>query len=99
MYTAENGKEYVRKTGSRQEVWDEVVFCTSGKLKKEDLVMKNGRIMSKKRSEMGKKRFATANPFQKKAEAPQVVPDEPSEKPDAKPRFRTVPKRRRRRAR
>ena len=67
MYT-NDGKEYVRKTGSRQEVWDEICFCTSGKLKKEDLIMKNGRIVSKRRSELGKRRFQAKNPFQKNVE-------------------------------
>ena len=74
MYTGPDGIEYVRKVGSRQEVWDEVCFCTSGKLKRSDFIMKNNKIVSKRRSEMGQKRFAEkGNPFKTAA----VTEDKP----------------------
>ena len=78
MYTGPDGKEYVRKVGTRQEVWDEVVFCTSGKLKKTDLILKNNKLVSKRRSAMGQKRFAEkGNPFKVEAsvEEKQDTPD------------------------
>jgi hypothetical protein len=58
-----DGVEYVRKVGSRLEVWDGVCFCTSGGLQKDQLIKKNNKIVSKKRSEMGKRRFEEKNPF------------------------------------
>ena len=58
-----NGKSYVRKIGSRSDVWNELCFCTSGGLEKQHLVERNGKLVSKKRSEMGKKRFQEQNPF------------------------------------
>ena len=74
MYIVD-GKEYVRKCGTRREVYDEVCFCTSGKLKKEDLIMKNNKLVSKRRSEMGRKRFAEkGNPF--KSDAKRDTPDD-----------------------
>lgn len=36
MYTRD-GVEYVRRYGTRLEVWDEVVYETAGHLKKDDL--------------------------------------------------------------
>ena len=64
MYV-KDGVEYVRKVGSRQAVWDEVCFCTAGKLTKADLFQKGDRIVSKRRSELGKTRFKAANPFRR----------------------------------
>jgi hypothetical protein len=58
-----DGTEYVRKTGTRLEVWDGVCFCTSGGLKRDQLIKKNNKIVSKRRSEMGKRRFEEKNPF------------------------------------
>ena len=78
MYTGPDGREYVRKVGTRQEVFDEVCFCTSGKLKKGDFILKNNKIVSKRRSQMGKKRFAEkGNPFKSESsvEAKQDTPD------------------------
>ena len=60
----QNGKRYLRKVGSRQEVWDEVVYCTSGRLTKDDLERRpNGKIISKRRSAQGKERYKTKIPF------------------------------------
>jgi len=88
MYTRD-GVEYVRRFGTRQEVWDEVCFQTAGKLKKDDLDQKGSRIISKKRSELGKKRFSEKNPFKKQAvqdekvsEPVQAVSDTPVAEPD-----------------
>ena len=89
MYIVD-GKEYVRKCGTRREVYDEVCFCTSGKLKKEDLIMKNNKLVSKRRSEMGRKRFAEkGNPF--KSDAKQDMPDD-EKRPQ--PKQRTARRRR-----
>ena len=66
VYTVD-GIEYIRKVGSRQEVWDKVVYCTSGKLTRDCLEERNGKIISKRRSQMGKKRFSDGSVFQKKS--------------------------------
>ena len=57
------GKQYVRKRGNRREVLDRVAFCTSGGLTFDCLEEKNGKIISKRRSQMGRERYATKNPF------------------------------------
>ena len=67
MYIAD-GTEYVRKVGSRQSVWDDVCYMTAGGLKKGDLEQRGSKIISKKRSALGKARFAQRNPFRKKVE-------------------------------
>ncbi len=48
----------IKKKGSKQEVYEGKALCTAGGLKKEDLILnKRGSIVSKKRSEQGKKQF------------------------------------------
>lgn len=48
----------MKKKGSKQEVFEGKAYCTAGGLKKEDLILnKRGSIVSKKRSEQGKKQF------------------------------------------
>ena len=64
-----NGKSYVRKIGSRSDVWNEICFCTSGGLEKQHLVERNGKLVSKKRSEIGKKRFQEKNPFKQPSDS------------------------------
>ena len=98
-----DGVEYVRKVGSRQAVWDEVCFCTAGKLTKDDLFQKGDRIVSKRRSELGKTRFKAANPFRKAAatsddEKVEPVAEKPSLEPVAQPARRRARRKRRRRA-
>ena len=83
MYEVD-GKEYVRKTGTRQEVVDGTVYCTSGGLKQDDLEVRGRRIISKKRSALGKRRFEKRNPF---------VREEPDE--ESPPKKRRVRRRRR----
>ena len=89
MYISESGTEYVRRYGTRQMVWDEVVFETSGHLKKDDLIMKGSRIVSKRRSALGKERFAKKNPFLKcqDDEKESNDPDEISGKPSGEKRL------------
>ena len=55
--------QYVRKRGSRREVLDGICYCTSGGLLAEHLEDRNGKIISKKRSAMGRERYAEKNPF------------------------------------
>ena len=57
------GITYARKYGNRREVWDRVSFMTSGKLQRINLELRNGKLISKKRSKMGKERFKRKNPF------------------------------------
>ena len=57
------GVLYARKYGSRRAVWDSVAFMTSGKLQRKDLDLKNGKLISKKRSRKGKERYKLKNPF------------------------------------
>ena len=56
-------KQFCRKRGNRREVLDGVCWCTSGGLVAADLEERNGKIISKKRSLMGKARYADKNPF------------------------------------
>ena len=56
-------QQFVRKRGNRREVLDGVAYCTSGGLCAADLEERNGKIISKKRSAMGKQRYAEKNPF------------------------------------
>lgn len=46
----------IKKKGSKEEVYEGKALCTSGGLKKDDLCLnKSGKVVSKKRSEQGKK--------------------------------------------
>ena len=47
-------KTYDLLIGSRAQVWHETAYMTAGGLKKHDLIMKNGRILSKKKSHLAK---------------------------------------------
>ena len=49
-----NGKIFPLLEGSRAQVWHETAYMTAGGLKKHDLIMKNGRILSKKKSHLAK---------------------------------------------
>ena len=73
----QDGNVYCRKFGNRREVLDGVAYCTSGKLTADRLEERGGKIISKKRSEMGKARYAEKNPFRpaddEKLEAPVKV--------------------------
>ena len=53
MYV-KDGTEYIRKIGSRESVVAGTSYCTSGGLTKDQLIVRGNRILSKKRSEMGK---------------------------------------------
>jgi len=94
MYTGPDGTEYIRKIGSRQEVWDRVVYCTSGKLTRDCLELKGDKIISKRRSALGKQRYSKGNVFRKQEEEkkePEVpkmeaaVSDEKAAEPTAEP--------------
>jgi hypothetical protein len=51
-----NGKKYQKRFGSRAEVWHETAFETTGLLRKKDLMMnKHGRIVSKEKHATAKK--------------------------------------------
>ena len=53
-----NQAQNPKKKGSKQEVYDGLALCTPGGLKKEDLLMNSkNKIVSKKRSEQGKKQI------------------------------------------
>ena len=55
--------------GSRAEVWHGVAKKTKGGLTKDDLTQnKYGRIVSKKRSQLGKRMFHNIKPFMKTKE-------------------------------
>ena len=59
------GKQYCRKRGSRREVLDGIAYCTSGSLTAENMELRGDKIISKRRSEKAKERYAKQNPFQK----------------------------------
>ena len=63
VYSCPEDKQYCRKFGNRREVLDGIAYCTTGKLTADRLEERNGKIISKKRSELGKKRYASKNPF------------------------------------
>ena len=77
MYTGPDGTEYIRKIGSRQEVWDRVVYCTSGKLTRDCLELKGDKIISKRRSALGKQRYSKGNVFFRKQEEEKKEPEVP----------------------
>ena len=57
--TEQQEQTYERKFGTRSEVWEGTARQTRGKLRKGDLVMsRNGRIVSKRKSELAKKSYA-----------------------------------------
>jgi hypothetical protein len=59
MVFEKDGTSYQRKNGSRQDVWDAISFQTSSGLQKDMLVVnKRGRLVSKRKSEMAKTRYA-----------------------------------------
>ena len=105
MYTGPDGTEYIRKIGSRREVWDRVVYCTSGKLTRDCLELKGDKIISKRRSALGKQRYSKGDVFKKKEKTKEepVVDEkasepvvEPSSKPDAEQRLRRRQRQKRR---
>ena len=68
-----------KKFGSRADVWDGISTMTRGGLTKEDLVMsKNGKLVSKKKSEIAKKNYAAFG-FSKR-KAPEPEPEQPKKK-------------------
>lgn len=53
-----NSAQNPKKKGNKQEVFDGLALCTAGGLKKEDLMLNaKNKIVSKKRSEQGKKQI------------------------------------------
>ena len=80
-------KQFVRKRGSRREVLDGICFCTSGGLVADQLEDRNGKIISKRRSAMGKERYASKNPFKNVDEA---EPDEKVEEVKPKKKRKRV---------
>ena len=79
MYTKDD-IEYVRKIGTRLEVYDGVAYCTAGKLTKDCLEKRGNKIISKRRSALGKQRFQKKNPF--KSEPVSSSSAETVDKPD-----------------
>jgi len=78
-------KQFVRKRGNRREVLDGVCYCTSGGLTADCLEERGGKIISKKRSKMGRERYATKNPFKAEKEAKDEQPSSSDEKVEEKP--------------
>ena len=94
VYSCPDGNQYCRKFGSRREVVDGVAFCTTGKLTADRLEERDGKIISRKRSELGKVRYASKNPFKGKQKTqkppkarakPQEVEDEKDVTPSPEP--------------
>jgi len=56
----------IKKKGSKEEVYEGKALCTAGGLKKEDLILNaKGKIVSKKRSEQGKKQIKNLENYKK----------------------------------
>ena len=82
VWTSEDGHQYCRKFGNRREVIDGVAYCTTGRLTADRLEERDGKIISKTRSEQGKTRYASKNPFKgKKVEEKVEVKPEPEPEP------------------
>jgi hypothetical protein len=80
-----NGTSYARKNGSRTSVWDETAFQTTSGLQKKDLMLNTrGVLVSRRKSEMSRKRFlANGGSFSRKSveEVPPVDDGKEQEKP------------------
>ena len=85
VYSCPEGKQYCRKFGNRREVLDGIAYCTTGKLTTDRLEERNGKIISKKRSELGKKRYANKNPFKGSTLKPAAAVVEDEKKQEVKP--------------
>ena len=80
------GNQFVRKRGNRREVLDGICYCTSGGLTADCLAERGGKIISKKRSQMGRERYATKNPFktEEKVDEQPSSEDEKAQKVETK---------------
>ena len=85
VYSCPEGKQYCRKFGNRREVLDGIAYCTTGKLTADRLEERNGKIISKKRSELGKKRYANKNPFKGTTLKPAAAVVDDEKKQEVKP--------------
>lgn len=73
----------LKKKGTKQEVFDGLAQCTSGGLKKEDLMLNaKGQVVSKKRSEQGKKQYQNL----KKSRPEEKVESNANEPPKEEPK-------------
>ena len=81
--------QFVRKRGNRREVLDGVCYCTSGGLTADCLEEKGGKIISKKRSKMGRERYATKNPF--KSDGKEGKDEQPSEEDEKVEKKKAAP--------
>ena len=83
-----DGKTFCRKRGDRREVVDGIAYCTSGGLTADRLEERDGKIVSKRKSEQGRTRYKNNNPFKKsEIEKPEIgVPDEKKEDGDGMPK-------------
>lgn len=63
----------MRKYGSRQDVWDGVCTMTRGGLTKDSLILKNGKLVSKKKSEAARAAYEKYG-FSKREEIPPPTP-------------------------
>ena len=70
----------MKKYGSRQDVYDGVCQMTRGGLTKEDLLLKNGRLVSKKKSEAAKAAYEKYGFAKRKEPEPEVPPPAPKKK-------------------
>ena len=73
---------HLKKRGTRQEVWDGHAASTSGGLTRNDLMISNGKLVSKKASEKSKQlmldRHQAKKDLQAANEAPAAIPEKPS---------------------
>ena len=83
-----DGNTFCRKRGNRREVVDGIAYCTSGGLTADRLEERDGRIVSKRKSEQGRTRYKNNNPFKKsEIEKPETgVSDEKKEDGDGMPK-------------
>ena len=71
----------IKKFGSRADVWDGLCSMTRGGLTKDDLVLsKNGKLVSKKKSEIAKKNYEQFGFAKRKQPEPEPVEEAPKKK-------------------
>ena len=84
----ETPQTWERLYGTRSEVWEGIAKQTRGRLTKDKLVLsRNGRIVSKRKSEMAKKTYLE-HKFAKRT--PKVEPDTPAPKKKRRRRKKKV---------
>ena len=63
---------HLKKRGTREDVWNGFAMATSGELTRDDLMMSNGKLVSKKASEKSKQLMLCRHAAKKEVEKPKA---------------------------